>query len=254
MNHLRPTISDWLDVLAYLVEQSDAPPQARDDAHLAMTTYGRAMKFRDAEHKAMRQAANDYRTALQEIPKYLNNCLHAGTKTNLDKSVEHLNLLEQARESTTQRSEFAQRAFVTIEHECMGGCLRKHRDALIEWIAQRRTQEPTTCGFTKSLPQELATIYYALEVEWSTDWEERLSLAGQRRLPIVYESHWPNEYRASCAWVWEQVANGDYQKVPHPNDRNPQPDARYFAPTRRVVALPSVPNRIEPQARQKTRR
>lgn len=243
MNHRNPQTSDWLDALGYLAEQSDAPPEARDAAHGALTAYGRAIKLRDSEGKLLKLAAEAENESLREAPKHLTNSLRAGTKANLDKVVEHLQMLSASHNAAKARAEFASRAFYSIETNCKGRCLAPFRDDLLIWVGQRRNHEPTAFGYADAIPEAVAIIYESLQADWVQDWEERLTLHASRRLPLIYEQDWDNDYRASLAWVWEQVSLGHFQKVAHPNDRSLNPKTLLLAPTRRVVTLPAVPPR-----------
>jgi hypothetical protein len=235
------TIDAWIVALRYLIDEHALSEPLRTTAKTTLATYERSLKLHNLETQNAHELLTNFRQREKELRPQLIAELYAGRKSTLGTTTAEVQHLESAWESAQLRTRITTGAHNQITHQLCGGAVMPYAGELFQWIATRRNSAPQACGEIDALPAPVQLIYKTISPRWRTDWEPALTLDGIRQLPLIFDAHWVPELRASLAWVWEQVANGHTQQVPHPHDKRPNPPCQLLAPTRRVTTLPTVP-------------
>lgn len=235
------TTRHWLTALQYLIDADDAPPAAQNDAQRALDAYARAQKLHADEQHTAHATLQALHSLERELPRLALQHVQAGKRLNLDTQLREI---DQTRNASTQAQERA-RITLHVERACEGqvngACLRPHHDTLLHWVATRRNANPYQCGQVDTLPEQVQVIYNQISPAWWNQWDEGLTLNAISRLPLLYQADWDTDVRASLAWVWEQVATGQIDTIPHPHARVAESAPRLHVPSRRFIQLPNVP-------------
>lgn len=128
--------------------------------------------------------------------------------------------------------------------------LSTHAEHLVRWVAQHReTVGLTMCGSV--MPQPVKLMHALLDVQLDPRWDAQLTLprtptTSTRHLPLEWAATDPVQQRASLAWVWQQLAAGNVQRVNVPARAYPgmavtNPPRSALRLVYAVEALPSVP-------------
>jgi hypothetical protein len=234
-------ITDWIETLRFLIDDNSSPGDLQVIAKITLAAFDKSLKLSDQEHQTANATLQALRALEKEITPQLVDHLHNGKRSTFDANVTQIEQLQTAWTTSQLRTKTTTRAHDLLTHKLCGGILTPHADELLLWIAKRRDSKPVLCGDVDTLPAPVQRIYKHIAPTWRSDWEPALALTTNHRLPLIYDAQWNAEYRASVAWVWTQVANGDVQKVPHQHDHRPNPPCVVLAPTRRVISLPTVP-------------
>lgn len=230
----------WQTTLLYLIDADDAPPAARDDAQHALDTHARAAKLHNEEQHTAHLALQALHTLEREMPAQAWELVQTGKQLNLDTMLRHLDQTTQANTTAQTRARITKNCLTRSETLLTGNCLRPHSDTLLHWIGTRRHAARDKCGPIDTLPAQVQTIYQLLSPTWWNQWDDGLDLNATSRLPLIYSATWERTVRSSMAWVWEQVATGNVQRVPHPANRNPATAAQVLIPTRRFMPTPNA--------------
>ena len=231
----------WQTALTYLVSQKDAPPAAQDAARHAFETFHYACSLHQDETHAAHTATQTLHDLQRDLPRNALTAARAGKRLNLDTQLRDIDKARTVATTAQARVQVTLHVLQASESQITGGCLVDHHDDLVQWIANRRNAAPFQCGPVDTLPAEVQTLYALVTPLWSDRWDDALSLNAATRLPLLYQSHWDTDLRASLAWVWEQLALGHVARIPHPHHRNPDKAPRVLIPTQRVVRLPQAP-------------
>jgi len=235
-----PKTAQWIDALRYLINATDAPPGAQTSAQHALNAYDYACRLHADEKQVSFATLQSLHTLERDISTTTLAKVQAGKRPNLDTMLREIEQTRVASQLARQRAEITQRVETWCESKVCGAALVEHRDSLVQWIATRRTKAGHQCGEVDTLPTAVQIIHDRVRPTWLQNWDDALALEGMSHLPLLYNAAWDKTVRASLAWVWEQVATGNIETVPHPNATNPERAARVTMPTRRVVNLPTV--------------
>lgn len=234
-------LNDWQTILHYLIDANDAPTAAKTDAQHALTVHARATKQHSEEQHYAHATLQTLHTLERDLPTQAWDNTQNGKRLNLDTVLRHLDQTRQANSTAQTRAQLTKQVLLRAESLVTGGCLHNHHPALLHWIANRRNAAPHKCGHVETLPDQVQVIYNHIQPIWWNQWDEGLHLNAISRLPLIYDPTWDADIRASLAWVWEQVATGNVDTIPHPHARNPETAQRVLVPTRRFIQLPQVP-------------
>jgi hypothetical protein len=235
------SVSQWITALQFLANDKSTSDALQSRIKTVLTAYERADKLQYEQRTKTSALLLELRTAEKELCPQLVRDLENGKRPTLDANVAQIALLKTAWETSQASLTATTNAHNQITNQVCGYAIKPFADELLLWVAQRRDSEPVTCGEIDALPAPVQLIYKAIEPLWRTDWELALSLGTTLRLPLIYNAQWTVEYRASLAWVWSQVAQGNIHKVPAANAKGNDAPAQYLAPTHRVMTLPTVP-------------
>ena len=232
-------IRQWITALQYLQNDPTTSDALQTTIKTTVTAYERSEKLHSEQRQKNSVLLLELRAAEKELCPQLVREYENSKRVNLDANVAQIQLLTTAWETSQIAFTATTQAHNKITHKLCGSALRPFADELLLWVAKRRDTEPVTCGDIDALPAPVQLIYNAIQPRWRNDWESALTLGTTSQLPLIYNAQWSVEYRASLAWVWSQVAQGNVHKVPPLMDHNAP--AVLLSPTHRVMALPTVP-------------
>jgi hypothetical protein len=116
--------------------------------------------------------------------------------------------------------------------------VRDYVSEFIRWVAVQRCKDLTACGAV--LPIEVETMWQVLGIR-IYKWVEGLQMpADKMNLPLLCWINDPENYRASVAWVWQQLAEKQFRFVPISNT-DPRPSVKLLGD---IDTLPKVPKTI----------
>ena len=238
-----PKFSEYKTALQWLCDQKDAPEAAKKDALQTIKAYDRAVTLYNKEQKSCAELQADakqwHERALQDVLTDLQGSGNVKTVGYVERCNQADALLALGQQTLTLAHAALGRLTIAVEI----GCIRNHAPALLTWIAQRRTDERHTCGYTDSLPTHLEIIYNSIMPQWwGEEWREPLELHTAVHLPIIYYEQWPMQQRASLAYVWQEFAKGEVTHHALTDNR------KRYSLNRRIFELPIAPSSInEPQ-------
>lgn len=241
-------LTQWQTALRYLIDAKDAPPAAQADAKHAMDAHKRATQLHADEQHTAHTYLQTLRTQERDLPRTALQTVKAGKRLNLDGLLHDLEQTRTAHTFAQARAQVTQHVRTACENQVTGNCLLPHSDELLLWIATRRNAVPFQCGNVDTLPDPVHTIYNLVCPTWWEQWTKGLELDALTRLPLLYLADWSTDLRASLAWVWEQVALGEIEKIPHPTAGDQDTAPQVYVPTKRYVKLPHVPPVVKPPA------
>jgi predicted nucleic acid-binding protein len=208
------------------------------DSHIAI--YHRSVKLWEAKRNALQTLMNDLRNTEQKAVINLLQELATGTKNTIEKTSQNITELSDAVTDAQRQERFTSAAMRRAEAQ-ISSPTSKHRDALTVWIASLRAVEPYACGYTQSITKEIEELWRNLGVFMFQPFDQMLELPPMNRLPIVFESGWGIKSRSSIAYLWSQMALGNFD---YPN-RNRQPKAtpkmRFTAYIESIPQAPAIP-------------
>jgi hypothetical protein len=227
-------------------ECKDIPEEITEEIRRGFETHNRATELWNTKRKTMQQITNDLSEAQrQAVPKLFAE-LSAGKKNSLHQSTEQIVLLTHAQTEAQLAERFTSQAMRRAE-SAISSPLQKHRDTFIQWVAQRRIIEPYACGFTEQVTPEVLQIWVALNVPMYPRLDENLELPTLYGLPVIFEVGWSQKHRSSLAWIWQQIAQGNFDYVPQPNDRQGNTRTlRITAFANNIPQAPATPTRRSP--------
>ena len=121
------------------------------------------------------------------------------------------------KQHTADQARDAYKLAETIESKIQSHARRitiEHRAAIIQWIAKHRAADAGADGVV--MPVQVREIHDTLGILWYPRHDQDLELSslyhnGQlNRLPLEWHISMPSMVRASCAWLWQQVALGNF--------------------------------------------
>ena len=221
----------WLDVLASVQASKDAPAHLRAVAKEARDLYAKATAIHDAATAVVRDQRDALDKAIREqLPTALDDLRERGT-VDLDAKCRYVEAMREQLEKVSRECDLADTVVRRITSYVCGGCFTNDHDTLLQWIATRRNSEPTTCGPFDAIPEQLQHLYRHLRADWHLPFDDELTMHDHRRLVLIYDDTYSEAFRASHAWLWDQVARGEIERLANGRIRA----------TRRVSRLPDVP-------------
>ena len=229
--------SDIIADITYLASDYDAPNKIRTAANSALTAYAIAVKTaHDCRHDQINTAADlDLQTA--RAANDLTDDLINGKSISIDKTVDKLGKLTDKRNRADHIYKIANRLQSTTLSKCRQ-VIGNHRADLILWCAHKRNADLTKCG--EILPDPVWRIWQTLDVRFYKITDETLSLDAWRHngklthLPIEWYDTWTDPARASLAWIYQQIATGNF--IIHKNGHD-----ELLRLTQLPIELPQVP-------------
>jgi hypothetical protein len=201
-----------------LSECNDLPEEVTDAIRRGFETRQRLEELWQTKRNALQQITNDLNDAQRQAAPKLIAELSAGKKNTLHQSTEQILLLTQAQTEAQLTERLASQAMQTTE-SAISTPLTKFRDTFIQWVAQRRSIEPFACGLTKHITPEVVETWRNLSVVMYPRFDENLELPSMNRIPVVFEEGWTQKHRSSIAWIWQRIAEGKFEYVPQPDDK-----------------------------------
>jgi len=225
---------------ATIAESPDLPKEIAKEIGSNIATYHRAAKLWEAKRTALQTLTNDLRNAEQKAVVNLLQELATGTKNTIEKTSQNITELSDAVTDAQRQEQYTSAAMRRAEAQ-ISSPASKHRDALIAWIASRRAVEPYACGYTENITKEIETLWKNLGVLMFQPFDQMLSLVPMNRLPIIFESGWETKGRSSIAYLWAQMALGNFDYKNHNRQPKASPTMRFTAYIESIPLAPAIP-------------
>jgi hypothetical protein len=200
--------------LIYIAASDKASKELRDIITNALNALQRARvltsSHRDTADKAARELDDIKASSIKSGTTAL-----IDNKNRLDLSAAVAKIADKQHAADQARD--AYKLAETIENKVQTNARRitiEHRGAIIQWIAQYRAADIGADGVV--VPVQVREIHDSLGVFWYPRHDQDLELSplyynGQlHRVPLEWHISTPSMVRASCAWLWQQVALGNF--------------------------------------------
>ena len=226
----------WAQIATY----PDFPKEIAKEIGSNIATYHRSVKLCDAKRAALQTLTNDLRNAEQKAVANLLQELSAGTKNTIEKTSQNITELSDAVIDAQRQVQFTSAAMGRAEAQ-ISSPTSKHRLALTVWIASLRAIEPYKCGYTDYITKEILELWRNLGVLMFQPFDQILQLPPINHLPIILESTWKESTRSSIAYLWAQIALGNFDYANH--DRRPKadPTMRFTTYIQSLPLAPAIP-------------
>ena len=180
-------------------------------------------------HQLCEQIISVKRDAPKQIAK-----LALTNKTDAQAFAEKLTELEQEKYFMQLSLELTQPALSTPKADYQF-LLSKYRDDLIQWVALQRCKDLTAVG--EVMPIEVLTMWHSLAVRFHK-MQDGLNINTQTAyFPITWAIENSDSYRASMAWVYQQLAGKHFKWKP----RTKNSTEHWLVITSELDELPQVP-------------
>lgn len=194
----------------YLIKSKDAPEIVKTAAQQwldALDIAGKAVSQSRAQTQSVLQSRlADQRSVVLDL---VNQCL-LGKKPAIALAVANAETLEQATGTAQRTASLAETLHKRLVSLVSGSLCRQYQDELLQWVAQRRSAD-ADCGYTKELTPDVHWFHDQLQIFWLPKWDQELALTtNDHRVSLLYQPTQTAHYRASCQWLWQQVAAGCY--------------------------------------------
>ena len=229
--------SDTLADITFLAGDKDAPAEIRTAANNALTAYAIAVKTASDSRTDQLNTGTDLDLLKARTANDLVDDLINGKSISIDKSVEKIHKLKDKHNRADDIYSIAQRLQSAAKSRC-GQIIRDHRTDLIIWCGRKRAADLTRCG--EILPDAVWRIWQTLDVRFYQITDETLSLDAWRnngklgKLPIEWYETWTDPARASLAWIFNEIASGNFLIHKNGNDHS-------VRLTQQPLELPKVP-------------
>lgn len=212
----QPTIDLWQRIAT----TSDLPKELRDDVAAILDTYDRAAELHHDRHQYHLRTIANYVALERDAPRSLLTQLTAGKRNGLDKLTAEIELARVERGRAQDAESCAKRAASMAMAAISSDLMNRHRETLFEWVVQRRVIDLAATGLTEHVTADVDAIWGRLGVllyPLPAELELRPDL---HRLPVVFNAADSKPARRSVAWVWREIAAGNYVWSPPPPQRN----------------------------------
>ena len=224
----------------YLIKSKDAPEIVKTAAqqHLdALDAAGKAVSQSRAQTQSVLQSQL---TAQRSVISELLNQSLLGKKPATALAVANAETMTNAMATAQRIASLTETLYQRLVSLVCGSLCRQYQDLLLQWIAQRRSAD-ADCGYTKDLTPDVQWFHDQLQIYWLPKWDQELALTtNDHRVSLLYRPTQSAAYRASCQWLWQQVAAGRYDyAAPLGASNNAKPDR--LRVTSHCDGLPTVP-------------
>lgn len=223
--------------LEYLSTAKDLSPVLRQEIENALNVYDVSVKLLQESHQTLSDVITKRNVAQNTAYKTVAKCLVENKKPNGEKLVaEIVELNARVAAGQLHVQLFTQTNHTLKSHAT--GFYTTALDELLRWVAAQRAKD--LLGYGDVLPAAVLHVYNSLQFRWYPTWADGLDIAPQElnRLPLVWLAHWSEKHRASLAWVFSEIAAGNYKWVQVPKRKDP---VLCLQLTNAIVALPPVP-------------
>lgn len=230
--------TDIIGDITFLASDKDAPGEIRIAANNALTAYAIAVKTASNSRTDQIDISADLDQLNSRTANDLADDLINGKSISIDKAADKISKLVDKKHRIDHIYLIAQRLKSVALTNC-GRVMRDHRTDLILWCARKRNADLTRCG--EILPDPVWRIWQTLDVRFYRLDNPTLDLDAWRingkllkPLPIEWYETWSDTPRASLAWIYREIASGNF--VIHKNGHDAQ-----VRLTQTPYELPQVP-------------
>ena len=206
--------SDIIADITFLASDKDAPGEIRTAANSALTAYAVAVKTASNSRTDQIDIAADLDLLDARTAKDLADDLINGKSISIDKAADKISKLVDKKHRADHIYKIAQRLQSIALSNC-GRVMRDHRTNLILWCALKRNADLTRCG--EILPDPVWRIWQTIDVRFYRLDNLTLDLDAWRingkllkPLPIEWYDTWSDTPRASLAWIYRELASGNF--------------------------------------------
>lgn len=205
--------TDHIAAITYLATDKDAPADLRAAAHNAITAYAVAVKTASTSRTDQIASASDLDHAKTRTANQLADDLLAGKHISIDRLADKITKLRDQKQRADLIYQLAQDLEILIRSRC-ALVIRENFTDLILWCARKRAADLTRCG--EMLPDPVWHIWQMLDVRFWPNYDAALTLDAWHRngkittLPIEWHDTWTEPARASLAWIYGQIASGNF--------------------------------------------
>lgn len=211
--------------LTWCADNADAKSALRRDTRQALAALGAAQHLYDATQKAnsseLVKLQDEHRAALAAL-------VDTPTRDNARKVSDLVAQLDDTQVRQVRDLRTAEHALAQARHRA-GRVFATHVLELLRMVAQVRCKDVTACG-DDAVPDVVRDVWRRLMFRWHPNWNTEVLMlpaafgnlpmtAHRQHLPLTWHATDPDTYRASLAWVWQQLAAGNFQEVHVPLDK-----------------------------------
>jgi hypothetical protein len=223
--------------LEYLSTAKDLSPVLRQEIESALNVYDVSLEMVRESHQTLAAITTKRNAAKNAAHKTVVRCLLENKIPNTEKLVTEIVELELKVTAAQIKTLTLTQSNQTLKSHATG-FYTTALDELLRWVAVQRAKD--LLGYGDVLPAAVLHVYNSLQFRWFPSWSDGLDLAPQEfnRLPLVWLAHWSDKHRASLAWVFNELATGNYKWVQVPKRKDPVMCVQL---TNAIVTLPPVP-------------
>ena len=231
--------TNTIDLWRYLVTETDLDSETIAEAKRELAAYDRARDLDADRQAALQNAANAYQAAHRESPNVIAKELRSGKKSSITSQATEIQALDVARAHAELEKHLAHRTLAKTE-TTLETLFTRHRDELIQMIADRRALDLGSFGYSDAITREIAATWRRIQPLLHQPLDQALGLPDDLvRLPVVIEPNWPRETRASIAWIWQQIAESRWEWAAPRSNTAARPDRLRI--TAYFTTAPNVP-------------
>ena len=232
MKH-RPITSTTV-ALQFYCNSADANESIKAEISDLLASHDTLQSVISSNERTLAEAVEAWRTAEREAPATVVTAhkKHKPIDTaKLVASIENLCTKKDEIQSILQLNRSALPTLTTA----LVKFVKQYETEFVRWVAVQRCRDLTACD--EVMPIEVETLWQKLDIR-IFKWVEGLTMpADKMKLPLTYWSNEPENYRASVAWVWLELANKQFKYVPI-SKSDPRPSLKLLGD---IETLPAVP-------------
>jgi len=209
MKH-RPTTSTTV-ALQFYCNSADANESIKAEISDLLTSHDTLQSIISSNELALAEAVEAWRTAEREAPTTVVTAHKKHKPIDTAKIVANIENLCTIKDQLQSVLQINKSALATLTM-AVSKMVKQYETEFVRWVAVQRCNDLTACG--EVLPIEVETIWAKLDIRIHK-WIDGLTMpAEQMKLPLIYWSNEPENYRASVAWIWQDLAQNRFRFVP----------------------------------------
>ena len=236
MKH-RP-ITTTANALQFYCNSLDADKKISVEIATWLTSLNSAQSIVSQNEIDLAQAVEKWRSTERDAPTTLATAHLSHKPTDTLKIVANIKALCSSKDDLQNSLHLNKTALALVGIDATK-FVRQYESELIRWVAVQRCKDLTACGAV--LPIEVETMWQVLGIRIYKWLEGLLMPADKMNLPLLCWINDPEIYRASVAWVWQQLAEKQFKFVPI-SKTDPRPSVKLLGD---IDTLPKVPKTIK---------
>ena len=232
MKH-RPTTSTAV-ALQFYCNSADADQTIKAEISGLLTSHDTLQSIIASNELALAQAVEAWRTAEREAPATVATAHRKHKPIDTAKIVANIKNLCTKKDELQDCLQINRTALATLIM-AVSKMVKQYETEFVRWVAVQRCIDLTACG--EVIPIEVETIWAKLDIRVHRWLDGLIMPAHKMTLPLIYWSNEPDSYRASIAWIWQDLAKKHFRFVPL-SDKDPRPSLKLLGD---IEALPTVP-------------
>ena len=232
MRH-RPITSTTV-ALQFYCNSADANESIKAEISDLLISHDTLQSIISSNELALAVAVEAWRTAEREAPATVVTAHKKHKPIDTAKIVANIKNLFTKKDELQSVLQINRSALPTLT-TALAKLVKQYETEFVRWVAVQRCRDLTACG--EVIPIEVETIWAKLDIRIHK-WLDGLTMpAEQMKLPLIYWSNENENYRASVAWIWQDLAQNQFRFVPI-STKDPRPSLKLLGD---IQALPAVP-------------